>query len=311
MLRVESLVNSWRSGYRGALLLSGRRFSGKSLFGEMIASRFFRHHTLRLLPESHLKHQGRTHETGFDLAATLEFLRKYPPGQPTLVWIDDLETWWAPEHSLHHNVRALIQFVDQHSRDYFVVVAMGNGLEARLDRTAAIRRVFLSEINMDNISRQEVQQAILIRHGATHQKLVDEKGEELSPLAFRRKVRAIYRVANGNIGDALSIWSYSTHRLEKGRVVNRFTPGFALPDFLTPESALLLSSIFLQKRTNEFRMRKLFGPAFPQRYLPVLRRLINVGVLQRQMDDWLEINPLLVNELGLTLEAKKYLQYSP
>ena len=65
----------------------------------------------------------------------------------------------------------------------------------------------------------------------------------------------------------------------------------------------------IEKRTNEYRLRRIFGPAFTEKYAPILQRLIGIGLLRRQLDGWLEINEVLVNELGHLLEDKGYLKY--
>ena len=84
----------------------------------------------------------------------------------------------------------------------------------------------------------------------------------------------------------------------------------SLPDLLNPDAAVLLAALTLERRSNEYRLRKMFGPAFKDKYSNLLQRLIGIGVLQRHVDGWLEINEAVVNEVGRMLERKKYLTFS-
>jgi hypothetical protein len=84
---------------------------------------------------------------------------------------------------------------------------------------------------------------------------------------------------------------------------------YELPDFITPDNAILLSSIMLARKINEYRLRKLFGPVFSDKYRGVLQRLISVGLLRRNTDGWLEITESASNDLGRLLDKKKYLKY--
>ena len=303
----ETLVNNWKQGYRGAVCLTGMRFSGKSLFGELASNRFFPGNIVRLAPAETLKLQGRSQELTFDLAEALEFVRKYTLSSHSLVWIDDLERWWEPGIPLGRNIRVLMDFIDDHADNTFFMVSMSNWLKRHFDTFFDFGKVFQAEINLDKMPVEEIRKAILIRHGATHKKLTNDSLEEVTPKDFNKVTAAIFRAAEGNVGEALNFWSCSIWRLDDEHVVNRFSIKYSVPDFLDAESASLLASIMMQKRTNEYRLRKLFGPSFSERYASVLQRLTNMGVLRRQLDGWLEINDLLVNDIGNLLEEKDFL----
>jgi hypothetical protein len=304
-----NIVRQWNNGFRGSVALTGQRFSGKTLFGEMLATRFFPENTIRLMPRETVHVHGRKLTAAYDLREALEFVRKYTLNVRPLIWLDDLELWWDTSIPLYQNIRALTKFIDSYAHNIFFVVSMSNSLKAHLQLFTGIDHIFQAELSMDYMTASEVRQAILIRHGATHQKLVDNAGQELTPEQFNKITQQIHRSARGNIGDALMRWAGTTHRLDEDQVFNSFAARYSLPDFLDADSAMLLASVMIQKRTNEYRLRKLFGPAFSEKYRGALQRLINVGILRRQLDGWLEINELAASDVGYLLERKKYLRY--
>ncbi len=307
--RAKQVINQWELGFRGALLLSGQRLCGKTLFGELVAKKHFPQQIIRLRPNTSIEVQGRIYQTSYDLREALNFIQKYTHTARPLVWIDDLELWSDTQIPLQQNARALTQHIDNYSNRIFYLVSMSNWLLERFDRSMQLSKVFQTEINLDRMKEEEVRQAILIRHGATHKMLVDREEEEVGPPQFKKMTTRVYRNAEGNIGEALHKWAFGIKQVDSEQVrFKNFHP--LLPnDFLHPDLAILLTSLLLEKRSNEHRLRKLFGPPFKERYQSSLQRLISVGLLQRRLDGWLEINETAANAVGRQLERKKYLKF--
>lgn len=307
--RFKNIVDQWKLGFRGAVILSGQRFSGKTLFGEYVSTQHFPQKSIRLIPNVTLKVGGRVLETTYDLGAAIDFIQKYSVNDQSLIWIDNLEKWCDPNILLGQNVRALSKAIDNHGGRMFYLVSMGNWTVAHLDITHDIEKVFQANINLDKMSAVEIKEAILIRHGATHKMLVNKNNEEPSPQEFQKMTDGIYRFTEGNIGESLSRWSHSIHRINEEKVIHRAPINYALPDFLNPDAAIILSALMMEKRTNEYRLRKLFGSPFQSKFNYIIQRLISVGILTRHLDGWLEVNELVVNEVGKMLEEKNYLKF--
>ncbi len=306
---LAQLIDSWRLGYRGSVVLTGNRLAGKTLFGEMITNRFFAGKTIRLKPNAQLTVQGRRTKTSGDLAEALAFVQKYTLQSRPLVWIDDLELWWDNDHSLARNVRALGEHIDDYSGRIFYLVTTTNAVYRHLDRFLDLDRVFQSEINLDGFSLEDMQRAVLIRHGATQKQLVDAEGEPISETAFGQLVRRIYRATEGNVGDTINRWAYYTERVDDERVRQRRGRRYNLPNFLSPDTATLLSTLLLEKRGRDYRLRKLFGPAYTDRYGSILQRLIRIGIVTRNTDGSLEVAESVANDVGRMLDAETYLSY--
>ncbi|MCB0570970.1 MAG: ATP-binding protein [Phaeodactylibacter sp.] len=307
---IRNIIDNWEKGYRGAVAITGTRFSGKTFFGEIVANRYFPGKAIRLSPDAVVEVQGRKMEAGYDLEKALEFVRKHTLNQRPMAWIDDLELWWSPSIPLNQNLRSLRRYIDDHSNSIFFLMSMGNVLKSHLQKYHEIGRLFLSEINLDYVPASVVYDAVLIRHGATHINLLDENGEEVAPPAFKRLSDRIHRISGGNIGEALFQWAVSARKGEaEGSVLVEPRGNYSMPDFLGPDSAVLLCAVMIQKRVNEYRLRKSLGPSFSDKYVNILQRLLSVGLLIRQPDGWLEANPVAVNAIGALLESKNYIKY--
>ncbi|MEZ5042460.1 MAG: hypothetical protein R2828_21345 [Saprospiraceae bacterium] len=304
---METLIAQWKTGFRGSVMLSGRRFSGKSLFGELIANRYFAQNTIRLAPNTTIHLQGRRYTTNYDLEEALEFVQKYTINSPMLVWIDDLELWGDANFSLNRNLRVLYEYIDSYARRLFFLVATSHWKKAQLNLLHDVNRIFQATINLDRMSVEEIKAAILIRHGATHKVLVNTEAEELNPQQYKKIANKIIKVSRNNVGESLNLWALSTKKLDEEKVCQPFQATYMLPDFITPENALLLRALTIEKRINEYMLRRQFGPAFKGKYSGILQRLISIGLLTRNLDGWLEVNEVVANEIGLLLEQKQYL----
>ncbi|MCB0551544.1 MAG: hypothetical protein KDD19_28525 [Phaeodactylibacter sp.] len=309
MQHIESIIDNWKKGFRGAVAITGKRFSGKSFFGEMVANRFFPENTIRISPGCVIQIQGRKLEVDYNLEEALEFIQKNSLHEHPLLWIDGLESWWNPSVPLNQNVRALRRYIDAYSGNLFFLVSLSNALSNHLQQLHNVGSLFQAELNMDLMPAEAVREAILIRHGATHMTLLNDQLQEASPQQFNRLASRVHRAANGNIGEALLRWALSVQKVDENSVFIHTPPEYALPDFLNPDTAVLLSAILMQKRTSEYQLRKLMGPPFSEKYVNILRRLLSVGLLTRHSDGWLEINEGAANAIGALLEHKDYIKY--
>lgn len=304
---VTRLIENWQLGFRGAVMLTGRRLSGKTLFGELVANRIFSGPVIRLQPNTTINVGGRRMTTTGNLSEALDFIEKYTLQRKPMVWIDDLETWWDKSTSLAENVRELADHIDDYSGRIFYLVATTNAVYHHLDRFMDMERFFQAEVNLDDFPMEDMQRAIRIRHGATHKALVDKDGEPLSETAFSRRVSKLHRAAGGNVGDTLNYWAWLTEYYDENRVTPSLQRRFKMPAFVSADTGILLTTIFLERRTNEYHLRKLLGPAFELRYRSILRRLLRVGLLIRQNDGWLEICESVVNDVGRAMENNGHL----
>jgi hypothetical protein len=307
--RIENLIQNWREGYRGALLLSGKRLSGKTLLGELTFLRHFQDNAIRLAPNTEISIDGRSFTTTYNLGEALEFIRKNTITERPLIWIDDIELWANRQHSWLKNIRSLLHHIDNFSNAAFYMVAINNAARNHLEKLMPFTAAFQAEINLDKMPLTEVMNAIIIRHDATHMDLVDTKGKPISDETMKKFIRRIYLQSKGNIGDALNLWASAIAKEKKDEVQFACPYRWGLPDFLDHDNGLLLASIFKSKATTEYQLRKRFGPAFSTRYSPVVRRLAHLGVLVRNQKGMLEPNELMVNDLGRILHANNLIKY--
>jgi uncharacterized protein YjgD (DUF1641 family) len=308
--RAKNAIMAWKDGFRGSIALTGQRYCGKTHFAELLASRFFEEATLHLSPNKMLEIGGRKLKLGTDLGTALDFVKKNTVNKQYLVLIDDLELWSDTDDGLAIDADDLRETMDEVSGRLFFIVAMGNWTFANLDGGLGLASSFQLEINLDTMPLKDFKNTVLIRHAATHVKMIDAKGEPISESALRDHAEEVFRAARGNVGDGLRRWAQSVVCENSNIVRVRPTPNYALPNFLDVSIGLVLSAVKKERYTSEYELRKRFGPAFDKHYRPVVRRLIRLDVLLRHRTGTLSINPVVSNEVGRLLQRDGYLQSS-
>ena len=303
-----NLINDWRAGFRGAVILHGTRFCGKTLFGEMISQRYFHNDTISLKPNTTLSVLGRRIDLTDDLEEALEFISKYAREKKQLVWIDDLELWGHGDVGMDHSVSALLSHIDRFDSRFFYMVSMNSWAMTHYNEMFGLNHGLEASINLSRMALEEVKKAMAIRHGATHKRLIGKEEKEMTSSEFAKHATDIYRMSSGNIGESLRLWACVSHMINEEEVRIGSLPLFDLPDFVDADRGILLRTLLQKKQTNEYRLLKQFGPAFGKRYKVLIQRLLSYGILQRQGNGFLYIAPGVVNEVARILASHGHIQ---
>lgn len=295
----QNVLRNWELGYRGSVLLTGRRFCGKTFFGEWMASLSFSPlKVIKIDAGVDVMYKGRKLAASHHLAEVLNFVEKYALHDKPLIWLDDLELWQDSNYTLYENALALQKFTDNFAHRCFIMVSVNHWAYQVLKSLLNIDASFQTRIRLDHLDRSSISRAILIRHGATHKKLVDDDGSKLSAREFKALIRKIDTAAHGNIGEALRWWLSSIVPDGEKYIRCRFADEFSLPRQFDADTSLILSRILLQKQTDEYQLRKYFGQAFNDRFTDLIRRLMNMGMVVRTNNNHLEIQGSIANALG-------------
>ena len=306
--RCRSAIEAAREGFRGSIVLTGQRYSGKTHMAELLAGRYFEQRTVRLRAGETFEVAGRTHKCGHDLGAAMAFVRKYSLGQRLLIVIDDLELWTDPEHSLAANAAALRDSIDELGGRLFFIVTMSNWTLARLRDSVKLAKAFQLEVNLDRMELAPFIETVLTRHAATHMRPVEEDGEELNEATLRDRAEDIWREALGNVGDGLRRWAAAVERVDTGAVQLSKPSRYQLPNFIDADMGIVLAAIKRERYVNEYQLRQTFGPACESTFRPYVQRLVRLDVLQRHRSGTLSVNPVVSNELGRLLQRDEYIQ---
>ncbi len=306
----RNIYSNWLQGYRGSVVITGQRFSGKTLFAEYANIKVIDGKAIQLLPNKEYEINGRVYTATHDLKLTLGNITKHSYDIKPTVIIDDIELWYNKEISLASNIRALSKIIDRYSSKIFFVVTMSNWMQAKMNSVFGLDRVFQADINLDRMSLEEIRNVISIRQGATHKYLLNTEEKRITATEFEKITKRLHQNVDGNVGDALSKWAAATQYHDANSVMLIDKPFYSIPDIDHKDTLLLLETVIMARKTNEYYLNQYFGAAFKARYSTLLQRLVNVGLITRNVDNLIQINPKVVNDIGRLLENKHYLTFN-
>lgn len=306
----RNVYDSWLNGYRGSIVVTGQRFSGKSLFVEYANIKVLDGKAIQLKPNMEFEINGRVHTATYDLQDTLNTITKYSYDTKPAVFIDDIELWYNRQYTLSKNIRALCKIIDRYSSKIFFVVTMSNWFQHKMNNVYGLDRVFQADINLDRMTLDEIKKVISIRQGATHKDLLNKQEKKVTAEEFEKIAKRIHQNVDGNVGDALSKWAANTHHQDTNSVIMGNRPFYTIPDIDHKDTLLILETIMMSRKTNEYFLNQYFGDAFKHTYGTLLQRLVNVGLITRNVDNLIQINPKVVNDVGRLLDTKNYLTFN-
>ena len=296
----DKCLAHWDQGFHKSILIVGDDHSGKSTFINKAVKNRLRKEVVVLAPESTISFQGRKFKTTKDLKEALQEIKKSRFNSKPIVIIDDLEFWQDKAHSFLDNVRATLKFIESESDDILLIISVSKLMQMHLDHRISFSNSFSTYIDVSISSTTEVFNAVRLRHGASHRKLVDDNDELISPRQFERLVHRLCKKFDNNLGEVLQAWTYGTNLTTDNKVVYVESTHY-LPDFFTNEEAILLKYVLLYFIIDERTIKAFLGKRYDDGYESGLKRLANTKVLVRNEKGYLSLNTVVSHEVRKSL----------
>ena len=195
------------------------------------------------------------------------------------------------------NIRALVDFIETESDKVFIIVSTTTQMQSHLDYRFDFSNRFSNVINCNIANKEEIIEAIQLRHDAAHRDLVTEDLEIMSNYKMRNIARNLCKQTSNNFGNTLQSWTYKTFVQEDEKVLFKESH-YEFLDFFTQQEHIILKQALIYKKISEFGLKRLIANAYDTNYKSSLRRLINIKILIRDTDGDLYINPVVVNDIS-------------
>ena len=302
--KLEGIVELWNQGFNKSVLVTGNRLSGRSTFLNYSAKKFFGKDIVNLSPNSDATIDGRKFKTTNDLKEVLLYVKNNnTKSTRPVVLIDDLELWRDSKHSLLYNIRALINFIETESDDALVLASTTNMMANHLDKRLNFTNTFSHSINVDEAEKEEIINAVLLRHGAAHRDLIAEDLEIIPDHKLRILAYKLSKRNGFNLGETLQSWTHYTFVQDNEKVLFKESY-YEFLDFFTAQETIILKQALIFRYISEYSIKSTTTTAFDTDFKSALRRLMNVKVLLRDINGYLFINPVIVNDVSRIINTK-------
>ena len=294
--RMEACFKDWKNGFNKSALITGNNLSGKSTFMEDFAKKHFGMDIILLETDTTITIEGRKFKTTRNLKEALREVNKNIYNSKPVLIIDDLEYWRSEESSLLNNVRALVNFVLSESDRIFIMISTSKAMQKHLDQRLPFTNAFTTRFNLNKSKSEEIFKAVLIRHGASHKKLVNKDGHAMSTKQIENNVEELASQFDNNIGEVLQVWAYSTKITDNNLVTFEETES-SFEDFFTSEEVIILKYVYLYKYVNEVLLKSFLGKRYNLNFDSGIKRLINTKVLWRNSMGNLILNRVVTSDI--------------
>ncbi|RKS53036.1 hypothetical protein BC962_1281 [Gillisia mitskevichiae] len=294
--KLDTCFKDWQNGFNKSVLITGNNLSGKSTFMEDFAKKHFGKETIVLAPDSTITIEGRKFKTNKNLKEALQEVKKNIYNTKPVLLVDDLEYWRSEDISFLDNVRALVNFVLSESDRIFVLVSISKAMQRHLDKRLPFSNAFTTRIDLNKTNSEEIFKAVLIRHGASHKKLVNKDSNVMSPKQIENKVQELSSDFKNNIGEVLQAWAYSTKMIDNNLVIFEEAE-CSFQDFFSSEELIILKYVYLYKYVNEVLLKSFLGKGYNINFDSGIKRLVNTKVLCRNSNGNLILNRVITSDV--------------
>jgi len=308
-------IQRFKSGFPGALIITGERSSGKSSLSKKMADQHFSKeqiHSLRApqacsadleLFSRKLKESLGAHNKNID-----DVFRALPAGK--VVIIQDLGLWWERRPGGDAVLEMVKRLIDRFGHKCLFILNVNAHALRLIDRQTRLMRYSLATVNCAPFDARELKDMLLLRHQAGGMKLRYNKKDEDRMTAWdqARVFNKLFDLSRGNPGTATILWLASIKKVSGKTLIMHplWLPDPAVFERLTPEQWFYVHQFVVNRR---FSIEKLaLNIEVPQEKVASgVRTLVRAGILTEKFDGIYAIRPGLDLYLVDQLKANKRL----
>jgi energy-coupling factor transporter ATP-binding protein EcfA2 len=303
---LEKIVNFWKKGQNRSLAVVGDPLSGKSTLLEATTHLFKSKDVHYLVPSGEISIEGRKFKTGKNLGDTLNFIKRSVINTKPILVIDDLHVWRDKDVSLTENISALIDFISSNSSKVFVLVGITNSLRFHLDSRLPFSEGFTNILETNTATFEEIYKAVMLRHGASHRTIFEKEGVTMEQAQLRKKIVWLAKKYDFNIGAVLQAWIFCTD-IESDSSIRFTEKETHLNDFLSTAEMLILKNCLLYGYSSDLELKNQFTERYESVYKPAVRKLLNIGILDRDNSGYLIVKNTVRQDLYSILKYRELL----
>jgi hypothetical protein len=278
---LEKIVNYWNRGQNRSLAVVGDPLSGKSTLLEFGTHLFQSNEVHFLKPDSDLTIEGRKYKTSKNLGEAFTFIKRSISNSKPILVIDDLHLWRDSTNSLISNALALVDFITSNASKAFVIIGISNSLRIHLDTRIPFSLGFTNLMDINTASIEEIYKAVMLRHGASHRPIFEKEGVPMKEVDLRKKISWLSKKYDYNIGAVLQAWIFCTD-IEPDASIRFTEKETHLNDFLSTSELLILKNCLLFGHSTDLELKNLFTDRFELEFKPAIRKMLNIGILDRE-----------------------------
>ena len=310
----QSGINRINSGYKGGIMITGDRNSGKTAFCRYTASKLFRKEKIyHLFPiytgsvqiSDFIAELSKLTSTQGDLH---EIMNEQEPGSVFI--IHDLELWWERSLDGCEVIKLLMNLIREYSKKIVFIVNMNPFAYDLIDKMVSLQEVFISIIHLSPFDSKDIEKMIMRRHRSSGLKFVLNKNEEeeLSDIRMANLFNKYFSLSEGNPGTALKAWLVNIVKVSGNNIIMNYPhlPDTKILSELDDDWKTVLIQLILHKRLTYAKLEKIFLHDHT-RIHGIISSLLRTGMIEERNEDLFIVNTFIEPHLIRILKREELL----
>ena len=307
---IEKAIERYKSGYYGAIMVTGDKFSGKTFFSKFAISKLMPDvKVYNINPPSGGSCKVPDFKTELGIAvktSTKSYKRIFMNiERGSVMIIDDIELWWEKAEGGNEVIKEIISLIDTYSNKCLFIVNINIHAFEIINRIVDFENNFLNIIKLQPFNAEQLKEIILFRHnsGGLKFKLKKRLQENMRQAEYAKLFAKHFNYSQGNIGISLFSWVANILEIEKETLLIKMPsyPETSTLDNLETDSLIILIQFIIHK---ELTIEKLERVLLQNEnvLLPKIAYLKRSGIIAEETPDVFEINRFLYAPIKRKLE---------
>ncbi|MFW6019844.1 MAG: amino acid permease [Bacteroidales bacterium] len=310
--KAKKALQRYNSGYKGAFLISGESYSGKSFLAQYVVNKLIYNNNLLIVNPPHSGSINRSDFKQALIAATDksgeydDIFSNLPAN--SVILFEDIDLWWENTPDGMHIIELIMHIIRKYSDQYLFIVTLNKHTFSLINKMNNIEHSFLSLIHCEPMDAKDLDKAIMLRHasGNLKFKLGKQPENKLKPQARARLFSRYFSYSRGNIGIALQTWIHNIRAINNGiiQITEPKIPDLEKLKHLEPKWYITISQIILHRRVTEEKLSRIMRFSL-QEAKDQIQALKLSGIIIENGKEVFEINPVIYPHLMTKLNEMK------
>ena len=291
----------FRNGYKGGILVTGERSSGKSFFLNQLISKV---NVRGEIYHVSAPYTGSTApgdllsslQTATEKSGTFTTILNSLPEESILVF-DDLELWWEKSRNGMRVIDQFMKLIEDFSQRLIFLFACDINTFQLINHYKKIESNFINLIELSPLNAEEIKEAILKRHSSSSMQFHYKNKSESALHSWQsaKLFSSYFNYSEGNIGVAINSWIAHIDNVENNTLYIRkpVLPNLAIFNYLETEWMIFIMQFILHKRMNMNKLIRVTRETESKVQLKV-NILKRAGLVNQMADGILELDPFIM-----------------
>ena len=296
----QRIIERFKGGFAGALIITGDRNSGKTTLSKYIAKTLLPNHSLHSVrpPKG-----GSTFESDFSEALSISLNIETAPSQfiasspqKRVIIINDLELWWTRHESGFEVIQKILTLIELHSKKVLFIINCRAISYQLINRLINIDNYVMGHISCEPFDAKELKELVIIRHqtGGLRFVLNNKSEESLSEWNYAKLFNRYFNLSGGNPGYTLQSWLANISKVVgKTIYISPPTiPNLSHLDGISDDLWMVILQIALHRRCTPTRLSIILRQSEKETRL-LLTEMLRSGLVEERFTNVFALNPIL------------------